>query len=386
MTPFRKSSLPIGSPDIDRPTGPTRARIPALDLLRFVAALSVMMFHYGYRGYMADGLLNPRFTIIAPVARFGYLGVNLFFMISGFVILISAEGKSAASFFQSRVVRLFPAYWVACTITYVSMHALGAAHLARTFNDWLANLTMLQGTFVVPNVDGVYWTLLTELRFYLLVFLVCATGLFSALPLLLAGWAGYAFLAMRKIIVPDAPAIYPYCIYFIAGAAFYLIYRRRALAVALPLVAVSGYMAFQRCTDDAAMIARNYGQTVSPVTLALVVGTFFVIFALIASRRLRLRERAWMSVLGAMTYPLYLLHQFLGYALLNKLTAGAMKYRYIWLVVVVLFLLALSWTVNRFVEIPGARLLRAIFAAGVPSKRQRANENATEPVKANAAR
>jgi peptidoglycan/LPS O-acetylase OafA/YrhL len=339
-----------------------RSRIPVLDVLRFVAALSVLCFHYGFRGYSADNLLITHFTALSPVARYGYLGVYLFFMISGFVILMSAEGRSAAAFFQSRFIRLYPAYWVACTITFASMYLLGATNLQRTFDQWLVNLSMLQGTFGVTDIDGVYWTLLLEMRFYLLVFLVCATGLFGALPILLAGWAGYAFVAMRGLITPDVAAIYPSCIYFIAGAAFYLIYRRRSLVLASALVVVSGYLAYRHCADDAVKQSAYYHATISPVVATCLMGLFFVVFALIALGRLRMRERAWTYAMGAMTYPLYLLHQFMGYALLNKVAVGAVPY--LWLLLVVLFLLALAWAVHRFLEVPGARLLRTLFAAG----------------------
>src|SRR5688572_28370593 len=88
---------------------PQSGRMPALDLLRFLAAAAVMLYHYGFRGSAgADRYLEFRFDALGPVCRYGYLGVPLFFMISGFVILMSAVGKSPREFVATRAARLYP--------------------------------------------------------------------------------------------------------------------------------------------------------------------------------------------------------------------------------------------------------------------------------------
>ncbi|RUU08840.1 acyltransferase, partial [Mesorhizobium sp. M7A.T.Ca.TU.009.01.3.2] len=60
--------------------------IATLDLLRLAAALAVVFFHYFFRGAAAEGYLAQGYPLAAPFALYGYLGVNLFFLISGFVI------------------------------------------------------------------------------------------------------------------------------------------------------------------------------------------------------------------------------------------------------------------------------------------------------------
>jgi peptidoglycan/LPS O-acetylase OafA/YrhL len=338
-------------------------RIAVLDLMRFVAALSVVIFHYGFRGYAAGGSQLVSFSALSPFARYGYLGVNLFFMISGFVISMSAEGKSAASFAASRFRRLYPAYWVACTLTFVAVPLLGAPHLAGTFHQWLVNLTMLQQAFGVPDIDGSYWSLFAELRFYLLIFLIWAGRLFRFLPAFLVVWAAYLLAAKRGVFWPPSRfAIFPYGAYFIAGAAFYLVYRKRALPVAWALVGVSGVLAYYECTRDARHLTRYFEEPISPLVAASIVLTFFVIFALLALRKLDGVARPWFFTVGAMTYPLYLIHQYIGYALINKLANGSLPY--LRLLLIVLLMLALSWGLNRFLEVPAARALKKLAKTG----------------------
>ena len=81
-------------------------RIELLDYARLAAALAVLAYHYLFSGIHGWKIPALALTPAADVAKYGYLGVNLFFMISGYVILYSARGKSAGEFLASRVVRL----------------------------------------------------------------------------------------------------------------------------------------------------------------------------------------------------------------------------------------------------------------------------------------
>ena len=72
-------------------------RFYEIDLLRLLAALAVVFYHYTYRGYMANNYSPVAFPALAPVTKYGYLGVELFFIISGYVVLRSAQGKTVRS-------------------------------------------------------------------------------------------------------------------------------------------------------------------------------------------------------------------------------------------------------------------------------------------------
>ena len=92
-----------------------------------------------------------------------------FFILSGFVILMSAEKKNINSFIKSRFLRLYPVYWVCLSITFLFLLLFGKPTFSPSFYDFLTNLTMLNGFFFLPCIDRVYWTLLVEMKFYFLI-------------------------------------------------------------------------------------------------------------------------------------------------------------------------------------------------------------------------
>lgn len=141
-------------------------RFRELDGLRGVAALAVVASHF-------TGGFNSRY-VDAPTASFdfeaGAFGVQLFFIISGFVILLSARRATRPSdFVISRVSRLYPAYWLSILVTLVVIWAFSWQFFHLQTWEVLANFTMVQRWFLVPNLNEVYWTLAVEMQFYVVV-------------------------------------------------------------------------------------------------------------------------------------------------------------------------------------------------------------------------
>ncbi|HTD39422.1 MAG TPA: acyltransferase family protein, partial [Mucilaginibacter sp.] len=80
-------------------------RIELLDSFRFIAILSVMLFHFTYSWTARD----PYGKFFLHIFHYGYLGVQFFFMISGFVISYTLENTpNLLSFYKNRFSRLFP--------------------------------------------------------------------------------------------------------------------------------------------------------------------------------------------------------------------------------------------------------------------------------------
>src|SRR5690625_4174458 len=108
---------------------------------------------------------------------YGAVGPELFFIISGFVILMTAWGRSARYYVASRVSRIFPAYWAAVLLTGLLLLEVWPSGKNIGVGQWLLNLTMVQDLFDVRHIDSVYWTLWVELRFYLLILVLLVIGI-----------------------------------------------------------------------------------------------------------------------------------------------------------------------------------------------------------------
>ena len=144
-------------------------RIFELDSIRGLSAIAVLTYHYFFRYNEIYG--HP--SIATSWSYFGSYGVQLFFMVSGFVIYWSIGSiKRPLDFVISRFSRLYPVYWCAVVFTFTLVYYFGLPGREVSFFQALVNLTMLQSYLKVPSVDGVYWTLAVEITFYFWVFLI----------------------------------------------------------------------------------------------------------------------------------------------------------------------------------------------------------------------
>lgn len=343
-----------------------RERLSELDLLRFLAALAVVLYHFtGFGG--AGAWPEPAgdvFPEVAALTRFGYLGVDLFFVISGFVILMSAWGRGPGEFGISRLVRLMPAYWASVLLGLLVYGLFRQGHGVPGLV--VPNLTMLQGGLGVRNVDAVYWTLWIELHFYVLIAVLAGIGItYRSCLVFMAVWmfAGlFANQADHKLLqVMLVPTWSPY---FIAGMVLYLIHRFGPTLLLWGYVAVSYLMALRWGAWRAETVFRGADEMV----VAGVITAIFGVMILVATGRLsRVRWRG-LTTLGALTYPLYLVHSQLALPLLDALYPAVDRWTA--LAVVVTASLLSAHAVHRLIERPAAAWmrprLRASLAAASP--------------------
>jgi peptidoglycan/LPS O-acetylase OafA/YrhL len=142
-------------------------RSATLDGIRGVAIALVVGFHA--MGTFTPPRLHP---LLWPLAG-GTLGVDLFFVLSGYLLVTSWESKrSLRTFWRRRLTRIFPAYWLSLAI----LIPLQAPHLLHELPH-IALFASLQ-TFLVPRlpwaVNASYWSLTPEIHFYLLLPLIYA--------------------------------------------------------------------------------------------------------------------------------------------------------------------------------------------------------------------
>ncbi|WP_171069480.1 acyltransferase family protein [Actinomadura geliboluensis] len=343
-----------------------RERLRELDLLRFAAALAVVLYHFtGFGG--AGPWPEPSaevFPALGDVTRFGYLGVDLFFVISGFVILMSAWGRGPGEFGVSRLVRLMPAYWVSVLLGAVVYAVFRQGHGVPGLV--LPNLTMLQGGLGLRNVDAVYWTLWVELHFYVLIAVLAGIGItYRSCLVFMAAWlfAGvYADEADNDLL--QVMLIPTWSCYFIAGMALYMIHRFGPTLLLWGYVAVTYLIALHWGAWRAEHVFRGANE----IVVSAVITGIFAVMILVATRRLRWLRWSRLTVLGALTYPLYLVHSQLALPLLDALYPDLGKWPS--LCVVVAASLLSAYAVHRLVERPGAAWMRArLYASLEPLRR-----------------
>lgn len=348
-----------------------RSRLRALDGLRLLAALMVAAYHYGGRdGAIATawgGSPSDQFPTLSPWFAFGCLGVQIFFVISGFVICMSGWGRSLRGFTASRIARLMPAYWMAVLLVTAVFAVPGVTFEAVSPTDALANLTMLQQPLGAERVLGVCWTLWVELRFYLLfALLVVVPGATRRrVTLFCVGWTLAAVLADAAAWRPLELLLMPeYAPYFVGGVGLYLVHRFGHHATAWGVVVVSWLIGQHHAVDRLWHAADAGGFSYRPSLAIIAVVTFgYVAVAAVALGRLSWANRRWLTVVGALTYPFYLVHEHLGWVSVQALHRGLGLPSWAVLVLTVGGMLALAWLLHRLVErLLTPRLRRALTA------------------------
>lgn len=339
-------------------------RVNELDLLRFLAALAVVLFHYAFRGHAADALSALPYPLLDPIARYGYLGVDLFFLISGFVILMTAASGDLGKFAVSRIVRLYPAFWVCCTLTFVAI-AAGAQHPV-SLGQYLVNLTMLGEFLRIPAVDGVYWSLAIEFKFYALVALVLALGRIHQAQSILVLWLiATAILIELPVGLLRSLLLTDYAPYFIAGAMSFLVWSQGVSALRVGAILAAWPLALYQAAGAIPPFEEHYRSHLNAYAVSGIVTAFFVVMLLVATRRTGYwGRRRWLTI-GALTYPLYLLHQNIGYMIFNAGYGSVNPHLLLWGTVALM--LAAAYAVHVLIERRIAALLKRRLNAALDS-------------------
>ncbi|MDP3896447.1 MAG: acyltransferase [Mesorhizobium sp.] len=338
------------------------ARIATLDLLRLVAALAVVGFHYLFRGAAAEPYLAAGYPEAAPYAIYLYLGVNLFFLISGFVISASAEGRTWQRFAVARFARVYPGFVVCMLLTALVLAVAQTSLMPISARQVLANLVIFAPALGEPFVDGVYWSIVLELVFYGWVALAVAAGVFSRFKLeLVTVWllvcAANEFLlgsgALRLLFLTEYGPL------FAGGILMHHVATRGRSAEALLLIAAAFLLSTHNMQIMQAWMIGHYG---TAVPLAGLVAANVLMHAMLAAAILLARyvpSTPALIMLGGITYPLYLLHQHIGYVAINALAPAIGPWPAA--LATTAAMLLLSYAVWRFAERPGQRLALSVL-------------------------
>lgn len=343
------------------PAPKKRGRLYVIDGLRLFAAILVAMHHFAGtytvnqpNNSVWDRPVSHIMPSVFRVSAYGWMGVEIFFVISGFVICMSCWGRGPRDFFVSRVIRLYPAYWFAVIFTFTVLQFSSAVWPRPSVRTTLFNMSMLQQGSFMNNVDGVYWTLWSELRFYLIFMFVVAAGLtYRRVVIFMCVWGTLATLAPASdwrflVLITDPDGAW----YFIAGLALFLMYRFGQDLLLWGILALSWLMAQQELYHRIATVEH-----VSSWRGALTIYTLFMVFMVAVALGFTDRiQWKWLITAGSLTYPFYLIHYSAGTTAIHYLQ-GRMDARVLMAGLIAGGLL-LAYLIHRLVERPLAGALK----------------------------
>jgi peptidoglycan/LPS O-acetylase OafA/YrhL len=306
-----------------------RIQVHGLDLVRFIAAILVTVYHLGFRAWVSPGhTLKEQLAIASfrpngwEFTCFGWIGVQIFFVISGFVIAYSAEGATPIAFIRSRISRLVPAMWIGASLGAVVLIAWGQY-------DGLGYLYLKSLFFapIGPWICGVYWTLGIEIVFYALIVGLLLFDRFRWLPhvslIISVLSASFWFGVDNHIFTDEFPRatqllLLNHGCYFALGTTLWLMHRRGLTVVNICVCLLCFFAAYFQISSTNNIEAISNGiMGISPVKpfviwcisiailiLSVTYESFLAkIFAPISSN---------IRLLGLVTYPLYLIHFHIG--------------------------------------------------------------------------
>lgn len=331
-------------------------RLATLDTFRGIAALVVVLFHLTL--HQAD----------APFQlSWGATGVDLFFIISGFVIFMTLnKTTNARDFVFARFSRLYPVYWTAVTLTALCMVVgsyLGYSQVS--WREYLINMTMFQHYFNTRDLDGSYWTLIVEMLFYGLM-LLCFWfkkierlewyGLVLVLfQLLIHSWlrlySPYIYLTIQAIF----PLINHFQLFW-AGIIFYKIYQegynKWRIAGLVIAYGVTLYLYDKSGRSSLFVAPQEYLMTTT---------VYFILFFLFISRHLEWVNSRITVFLGTISYSLYVIHH---YFMVGVITILQDKLGWSFIAAGIIALISaimLASLITYFIEKPSLQYLRVWY-------------------------
>lgn len=320
-----------------------------LQAVRALAAIGVVFFHFG---------LMPATSLPFEV---GASGVDLFFVLSGFIIAHSSA-RSARHFLVRRLIRVIPAYWIATVIAaLVTLQNLSTSDAW----DWLT-----QSLFYLPGPEGrpalifVAWTLVYELAFYLLYRLALLFGPRAAPIVGLA-----ALLVLALVHLPGLPGPWPLLLEFAMGIGIYLVVERHGLPRNVPgwaglLVTFFGLALLLTLPGMTGYDPNDYQGTGRVLCWGLPAAAIILGLVIAEQGGLAVRNKL-VLLLGAASYAIYLLHP-IAVGQLVQLPANQAPLSSVLCLVAVSVTVCASVAFHLLIEAPLLRMLRRVLRRGAP--------------------
>ncbi len=334
-------------------------RYQELDALRGIAALIVVFFHY---------------TLHRPEAnlgfRFGVTGVDLFFVISGFVIYMSLNKvNTSVEFIINRTSRLYPTYWACVTFTFTLILIRSIYNSEHAdFIKYAANMTMFQYYFKIGNLDGPYWTMIIEMIFYVAILLLFQFKLLKYLNIIgtissVFAAALFSFAADNIIVkkIFWAIPLLQFIPLFFSGTIFYKIYTDKKKQT-------KRYLILVLCLICQALLfeAGRSREYISLPEYVVVLLIYYGVFTLFVNNKLKFIVTKGTLFLGKISFALYLIHQYISIKIIIPYLVDTLHFNF-WissLLIALPVVILLASFVTYCIEIPYSKRMKEMLRKG----------------------
>lgn len=359
-------------------------QIFGLDVIRFAAACLVMAHHLAF-AIWAGNQYPANYRYLGPLTWGGFIGVEVFFVLSGFIIAYTAENATPLGFLENRFIRLYPTAWICATLTALLLIVSGTTPFGSALlGQWKRSVLLYpHGAYV----DGSYWTLPVEVSFYCIVFALLLLKRFNLLGVVMSvvGVVSttlllYAFAASHSLVPPSSLArhylplmfdwqgavlLLNFGCFFAIGSLLWLCLLRKTT---LPRLLVIAY-----CLVGSVIEVHVHSEGMAlwfhaPYSLFLPEALWPLgLLSIIAAVYFNDSFGRWLGPkgaqltrrLGLITYPLYLIHQTVGYLLIPALHRFMPDI--LALFVAMLALIGAAFALHLFLEKPLQHLLRRLL-------------------------
>ena len=317
-------------------------RIKNIDILRGIAILLVVIFHYTSH-YSPEYLLRSDNWSL-DIAKYGWSGVDIFFVVCGYCIgMTIIKTQNYSEFLVRRFARIYPTY-VFCgliTLMFYTFFELPGREV-----DWITGIMNLIFANFIPGlnfkyIDGIYWALFVELKFY--IFFGILYFFFKDLSKAIIAWAFFSvilnlILFLDNKIIIFFTSISPHANFFLIGLMLFNLKKR----------AFSSYIIISIIIMINILINERYlGNEI-----------YFIFLILITSLILKTNIKFkfdLLSKIGLVSFSWYLLHNAIGIIIIRELNKIGIENLSV--IIAILTTLSLSFFSFRFIEKPMKKII-----------------------------
>tara|TARA_Y100001958_G_C21121395_1_gene465397 strand:+ start:49 stop:1056 length:1008 start_codon:yes stop_codon:yes gene_type:complete len=318
-----------------------KERLENIDLLRGVAIIFVVLFHYTNH-YSPDYLLRTDNWFL-PIAKYGWSGVDIFFIVSGYCIALTIiKTSNFVEFSVKRFARIYPAYFFCgiSTLIFFSFFDLPGREVS-----WFTGFMNLIFANFIPGlnfkyIDGIYWALIVELKFY--IFFGIIYFIFKNLNKAIIVWGIFSIILNLLLIFTEKvvffSSISPHANLFLIGLMVFNLKGKNFISYFLiSLIALTNIFINERYSDYE---------------------IYFLFLILITILILKININLKFNLLsriGLISFSWYLLHNAIGIIIIREF--NKMGFENYSIIIAILTTLVFAIISFKFIEVPLKKII-----------------------------